>query len=239
MGSQTPGDGTPGSLLLTPDLDLAEDLGVAPEDFTLLANALCNERNTEDILEYKHDLVQRVQQRLEDQLCQVEEFKEEIKERAGGPGADKSLPALCYTLNSQRFRFLLKAYWRTRLHKVERFATLILDDKELQRNCSPKELQHCLQYFVACGKCLKEGVLARLPAEFQTLVQESQLTEAKDMIPRPKLDAYVFVRMLRDAGHVAVDDRGQQLVDMKAGDIFIIRYQFVQRLVQQDIAVLV
>ncbi len=30
-------------------------------------------------------------------------------------------------------RFLLKAYWRARLHKVERFATLILDNKDIQR----------------------------------------------------------------------------------------------------------
>ncbi len=32
---------------------------------------------------------------------------------------------------------------------------------------------------------------------------------------------------------------GQQLVDMKAGDIYIIQYRLVQRLVQQDIAVLI
>lgn len=37
-------------------------------------------------------------------------------------------------------------------------------------------------------------------------VQESQLSESKDMIPAPKLDAYVFVKLLQDAGHVALDD---------------------------------
>eukprot|EP00198_Chlamydomonas_reinhardtii_P005137 XP_001694473.1 predicted protein [Chlamydomonas reinhardtii] len=46
---------------------------------------------------------------------------------------DMSLPILCSTLNVNRFRFLLKAYWRARLQKIERFATLILDKQELQR----------------------------------------------------------------------------------------------------------
>lgn len=36
-------------------------------------------------------------------------------------------------------------------------------------------------------------------------VQESALTDARDMIPAPRLDRHVFVRLLRDAGHVAVD----------------------------------
>ena len=33
-----------------------------------VVQAVRNERNTEDILEYKHDLVARVQQRLDDQV---------------------------------------------------------------------------------------------------------------------------------------------------------------------------
>ncbi|GLC35408.1 hypothetical protein PLESTB_000567800 [Pleodorina starrii] len=226
-----------GALGLTQDL--ADDL-VEQDDFELLSNALRNERNTQDILEYKHDLVERVHQRLEDQIARVESWKEASKSnRLPEDDVDMSVPILCCTLNINRFRFLLKSYWRARLQKIERFATLILDNKELQRNCSPKELNHCLQYFVAVGKCLKEVVLARLPEEFQTLVQESQLTDTRDMIPTPRLDRCVFVRLLKDAGHVAVDAEGQQLVDMKAGDIYIIQYHLVQRLVQQDIAVLI
>ncbi|GIL74505.1 hypothetical protein Vretimale_2204 [Volvox reticuliferus] len=210
------------------------------DDFELLTNAVRNERNTQDILEYKHDLVERVHQRLEDQTARVESWKEASRtNRFPEEEVDMSVPILCCTLNINRFRFLLKAYWRARLQKVERFATLILDNQELQRNCSPKELNHCLQYFVAVGKCLKEVVLARLPDEFQTLVQESQLTETRDMIPMPRLDRCVFVKLLKDAGHVAVDSEGQQLVDMKAGDIYIIQYHHIQRLIQQDIAVLI
>ncbi|EFJ51271.1 hypothetical protein VOLCADRAFT_116489 [Volvox carteri f. nagariensis] len=219
--------------------DFADGL-VEHDDFELLTNAVRNERNTQDILEYKHDLVERVQQRLEDQIARVESWKEASKSnRLPEDDVDLSVPILCCTLNINRFRFLLKAYWRARLQKIERFATLILDNNELQRNCSPKELNHCLQYFVAVGKCLKEVVLARLPEEFQTLVQESQLTDTRDMIPTPRLDRCVFVKLLKDAGHVAVDAEGQQLVDMKAGDIYIIQYNLVQRLVQQDIAVLI
>ncbi|KAG2486726.1 hypothetical protein HYH03_014653 [Edaphochlamys debaryana] len=218
--------------------DLGDDLD--QDDFQLLSNALRNERNTQDILAYKHELVERVQQRLEEQMARVETWKEAGKSsRPEEADVDWSVPILCCTLNNNRFRYLLKAYWRARLSKIERYATLILDNEELQRNCSPKELNHCLQYFVAVGKCLKEVVLARLPEEFQTLVQESQLTEARDMIPAPRLDRCVFVRLLQDAGHVAVDAEGQQLVDMKAGDIYIIQYKLVQRLVQQDIAVLI
>ncbi|PNW78528.1 hypothetical protein CHLRE_09g393600v5 [Chlamydomonas reinhardtii] len=223
-----------GSLGFTQDLP---DDSAELDDFHLLSNALRNERNTQDILEYKHDLVERVQRRLQEQADRVDTWKEAGKNQYDD--VDMSLPILCSTLNVNRFRFLLKAYWRARLQKIERFATLILDKQELQRHCSPQELSHCLQYFVAVGKCLKEVVLAKLPEEFQTLVQESQLTEARDMIPAPRLDRCVFIKLLKDAGHVAVDAEGTQLVDMKAGDIYIIQYSLVQRLVQQDIAVLI
>ncbi|PNH09028.1 hypothetical protein TSOC_004352 [Tetrabaena socialis] len=116
--------------------ELPDDLS-EQDDFQLLTNAVRNERNTQDILEFKTDLVERVQQRLDDQ------------------------------------------------------------------------------------------------------VQESQLTDTRDMIPAPRLDRCVLVKLLKDAGHVAVDTEGVQMVDMKAGDIYIIQYKLVQRLVQQDMAVLI
>ncbi|KXZ46290.1 hypothetical protein GPECTOR_45g160 [Gonium pectorale] len=59
------------------------------------------------------------------------------------------------------------------------------------------------------------------------------------MIPTPVLDRCVFVKMLKDVGPVAVDADGQQLVDMRAGDLFIIQYARVQRLVAAEDAVLV
>ncbi|KXZ46289.1 hypothetical protein GPECTOR_45g159 [Gonium pectorale] len=67
-------------------------------------------------------------------IARVDTWKEAGKSyRLPEDDVDMSIPILCCTLNINRFRYLLKCYWRVRLAKVERFATLLLDNRELQR----------------------------------------------------------------------------------------------------------
>ncbi len=56
--------------------------------------------------------------------------------------AEGSLVRAIWRLELARARHLLRAYLRTRLHKLERHVTAVLDDPAMQARLSPLELQY-------------------------------------------------------------------------------------------------
>eukprot|EP00879_Flechtneria_rotunda_P033135 GHRR01036671.1.p2 GENE.GHRR01036671.1~~GHRR01036671.1.p2 ORF type:complete len:106 (+),score=15.81 GHRR01036671.1:1075-1392(+) len=69
-----------------------------------------------------------------------------------------------------RVRYLLKAYLRARLDKIEKYAGAILDSADLRDRLSQQEKQYSSQVFVALGRHLKASVLDYLPPHYQSLV---------------------------------------------------------------------
>lgn len=47
-----------------------------------------------------------------------------------------------YLYELQRARYVLKAYLRVRLQKIEKYASHVLDSNEMHQRLSPKELQY-------------------------------------------------------------------------------------------------
>eukprot|EP00201_Polytomella_parva_P023724 CAMPEP_0175040472 /NCGR_PEP_ID=MMETSP0052_2-20121109/1284_1 /TAXON_ID=51329 ORGANISM="Polytomella parva, Strain SAG 63-3" /NCGR_SAMPLE_ID=MMETSP0052_2 /ASSEMBLY_ACC=CAM_ASM_000194 /LENGTH=256 /DNA_ID=CAMNT_0016302691 /DNA_START=203 /DNA_END=974 /DNA_ORIENTATION=+ len=180
--------------------------------FQGLANGIRRERGTPDLLPFLAALVAEVSSKIEEQTALVSAL-------SGDPLQDSARQ--CYELNIRRFRFLLASYHRSRIAKIDRYGAAILDSSELQQRCSHPELKYCIGQFVSKGRCLKDVVLKRLPTELQSLTQQSQLSPGMDMVGTPPLDGYVFVKLLRDAGHVPVEDSGSNMVLMEAGDIYV------------------
>ena len=58
------------------------------------------------------------------------------------------------------------------------------------------------------GHHLKTNVLEGMPAEFASLVQQSNATEGHDMMSAPDLDRHVFMHVLDDRGAVELDPEG-------------------------------
>lgn len=56
--------------------------------------------------------------------------------------AEGSLVRAIWRLELARAKHLLRAYLRTRLHKLERHVTAVLDDPGMQAHLSPLELQY-------------------------------------------------------------------------------------------------
>lgn len=55
---------------------------------------------------------------------------------------------------------------------------------------------------------MKNSVLRHLPQEFNQLAKQSSASEARDMIPEPKLSGHVFCQVLEDCGTIELDDQG-------------------------------
>lgn len=105
-------------------------------------------------------------------------------------------------------RYLLRCYYRVRLHKIEEYAMHILDTAEVKERLSDREDAHAQEFFMLQGTHLKMAVGRQLPEAFSSLVRQAAAHPEKDMVPRPDLDKHVFCRVLEDRGQVPVDDAG-------------------------------
>lgn len=198
--------------------------GASKSDFHLLKQALLNERNAPEILEYKSELVERIESQLDNQEALIEDLEADV---------DKSAIRFIFLHEKDRLKFLLKSYLRTRMRKIERYVEHILDTDELHARLAPHEGAYAQEYFVMIGKHLKEAVLEHLPESFQSLVKESANSETKDTIPTPDFDVHVFCRVLEDCGHIPIDSQGST-VDMEKDDVYIIRYRPIANLLYQN-----
>jgi len=118
-------------------------------------------------------------------------------------GAAPALAALL-TADAARARYLLAAYHRARLTKIERFAAHVLDCPSTAARLAPAEVGFARSYFLAAGRHLKAAAASRLPPDFVSLVRQSKnASEEKDMVRRPALGGHVIARALEDRGAVA------------------------------------
>ena len=105
-------------------------------------------------------------------------------------------------------RYLLRCYYRLRVHKIEEHAMYILDNAGVKARLSEREDAYAQEYFMLQGTHLKQTIGSQLPEAFASLVRQVGAQPEKDMMPAPDLDKHVFCRVLEDLGQVPVDEDG-------------------------------
>jgi hypothetical protein len=70
--------------------------------------------------------------------------------------ADLELERIIYERDIQRTHWLIKAYHRTRIQKLEKNAQYYLHHKEYTRRLSSAELDYVKNYFVSIGRYVLE-----------------------------------------------------------------------------------
>ena len=73
--------------------------------------------------------------------------------------ADLELERIIYERDIQRTHWLIKAYHRTRIQKLEKNAQYYLHHKEYTRRLSSAELEYVKNYFVSIGRCVLDLLL--------------------------------------------------------------------------------
>lgn len=190
-------------------------------DFLLLKKALLNERMAPEILQYKEDLVERVKAKLQRQEGELQAME-----------ADKEYDLVRQVLSYERdrVRFLLKAYLRARLEKVEAYAGALLDSAALRERLSRGERQYASNFFVALGRHLKDSVLNAMPPHYQSLVKRYEAEAEKTLLDKPDTNTYVFCEILTQCGNVP-DGPDNVTAELRRGDIMVARYRTVAQLV--------
>ncbi|KAB1213824.1 DNA replication complex GINS protein SLD5 [Morella rubra] len=158
-GSPARVDGDYESLVSTPDVEL-------------LKRAWRNEKAAPEILHFQTDLIRRV-------IGQIQ-LTEETIEEFSSDGIDPLTVSL-YQMDLDRTQYLLRSYLRIRLQKIEKYMFHISNKPEVQSRLSGQEKGFARRCTEDMERHLEEGVLSKLPENYQDILKQSIISEENDM----------------------------------------------------------
>lgn len=197
---------------------------IATTDVELLKRAWRNEKAAPEILQFQASLVQRSREQIQLMEETVEEFAES--------GADPLTVSL-YQMDLDRMQFLLRSYLRIRLQKIEKYI-IHISKTELWDRLSDQEQKFAKRCTDDMEKHLNQSVLSRLPYGYQSILKQSISSEEDDMVPEPQLDTFVFCKSKGSIGAFQLDDSGEEIVDLVADDLYVLRYKSIKPLVESS-----
>ncbi|ONK61695.1 uncharacterized protein A4U43_C08F32610 [Asparagus officinalis] len=194
----------------------------ATTDVELLKRAWRNEKAAPEILNFESELVQRSREQIQLLEETVEEFME--------TGADDLVVSL-YQMDLDRTLFLLRSYLRVRLQKIEKYM-IHISKTDLWNRLSEQEQRFAKRCSEIVEKHLKQSVLDKLPFGYGSMLKQSVSSEEDDMVPEPQLDTFVFCKTKTAVGAFQLDDAGDEIVDLVADDLYVLRYKSIKGLVE-------
>ncbi|XP_068639772.1 DNA replication complex GINS protein SLD5 [Aristolochia californica] len=181
-----------------------------------------NEKAAPEILQFQGELVQRAREQI-----QLQEDNTTVMQ---GEGTD-DLTLSLYQMDLDRTLFLLRSYLRTRLQKIEKYM-IHISKTPLWDRLSEQEQNFVKRCTDAFEQHLEQSVLSRLPYGYQSILRQSISSEEDDMVPVPNLDTFVFCRSKGTVGAFQLDETGEDIIDLVADDLYVLRYKSIKSLVE-------
>ena len=207
---------------------------VPDTDVSRLKRAYVNEKCAPEILPFEGDLMRRVTESVDAQESTVAASRAAAGE-GGASSATDDLTAHVHHAELNRIRFLMRAYYRARLRKIETHAVYCLKEPDVAARLSDLERAFASDYANIVEEHFS-NVLGQMPDGYESRVQ--QLVEedgAVDMGPAPDANAHVFCRVREDRGDVMLDpDDPENTMDLERDDILMIRYRLIKKLLEEE-----
>ncbi|XP_042516644.1 DNA replication complex GINS protein SLD5-like [Macadamia integrifolia] len=197
---------------------------IATTDVELLKRTWRNEKASPEILQFQASLVQRSRE----QIQLMEDTMEEFAKNGTDP-----LTVSLYQMDLDRALFLLRSYLRTRLQKIEKYF-IHISKSELWNRLSEQEQKFAKKCTDYMEKHLQKSVLSHLPYGYQSILRQSISSEEDDMVPEPQLDTFVFCKSKGSVGAFQLDDSGDEIVDLVADDLYVLRYKSIKALIESE-----
>ncbi|KAI3864258.1 hypothetical protein MKW98_027095 [Papaver atlanticum] len=202
--------------------DIDASNSALPTEVELLKRAWRNEKASPEILQFQEDVVRNARVQIQNM--------EDTMEAYAGNGQD-ALTVSLYQMDLDRTEFLLRSYLRTRLRKIEKYM-IHISKTELWNRLSKPEQEFAKRCNENMENHLKQSVLSRLPFGYQDFLKQSISSEEDDMVPEPQLDTFVFCKSKGSVGSFQLDAVGDEVVDLIADDLYVLRYKSIKPLVE-------
>ncbi|KAF8477023.1 hypothetical protein BDZ91DRAFT_688061 [Kalaharituber pfeilii] len=195
-------------------------------DITDLTKSWIAERGAPEILPFQGPLVERVMERIREQI--------EIVERETGdlePQANFRLILIQTEL--ERVKYLVRAYLRARMAKIDKHPLYLLSNPSALSNLSPPEQSYLKSHLALLNNHYLASFLRNFPAQLRRL---DDTAGGISMIEEPDLDSAVFCAVVKDVGG---EDGGAEVVipgtgarfTLRKGDVYVVRYSAVRKFV--------
>ncbi|PWN22468.1 hypothetical protein BCV69DRAFT_292907 [Microstroma glucosiphilum] len=163
-----------------------------------------------------------------------------------GTSEEEHLRLSMVQLDVERSKWLLRAFLRTRLHKLESYAMHYSSLAPTRRSqlLSPLEQAYLTKYTSIQHAHFSSSVLDYLPEPLRSLTDGSEDAGVEGegaanrgsgakggMVPRPDMGAPVFIRCGEDCGEVRTEDG--ESANLSRGSVHILTYGSVRTLVLQ------
>ncbi|KAH9618082.1 hypothetical protein KSS87_020110 [Heliosperma pusillum] len=99
---------------------------------------------------------------------------------------------------------------------------------DLWDRLSEQEQRFAKRCYDSMKNYMDESVLSKLPVGYQSNLKQSNASEEDDMVPEPSLDTFVFCKSEGSIGSIPLDDSGDEIVDLVAGDLYVLRYKSIK-----------
>lgn len=195
---------------------------MATSDVELLKRAWRNEKSSPEILQFQASLVQRSREQIQLMEETIEEFTRN--------GFDPLIVSV-YQMDMDRAQYMLRSYLRTRLQKIEK-DMIHISKTDLWNRLSKEEEGFAKRCYENMKSYLDESVLSKLPSGYQSDLKQSNASEEDDMVPEPNLDTFVFCKSESSIGAIPLDDSADEIVDLVAGDLYVLRYKSIKPFVE-------
>ncbi|KAG8682847.1 GINS complex subunit [Ceratobasidium sp. 394] len=182
------------------EVDPADVLGSNPENPTRkLMRVVMNERYAPELLQWEGQLVEDVLEKLHQQNQMVEYLRSD-----DATSEDEHFRMSYVQLDMERIKFQIRSYVRTRLYKIEKYASHIMASPDMQARMSVLEQNHAISYKKLFGDHMHRTVLDNLPEHLRTLSET--FPDGRSMVPQPNMTQGVFIYATEDCGPVKLPE---------------------------------
>ncbi|KAK1154253.1 DNA replication complex GINS protein SLD5-like [Acipenser oxyrinchus oxyrinchus] len=201
--------------------DESQELMTPAELVTKLEEIWLNEKFSPELLENKSEIVECVME----QLNHMEENLQRVK------GVD--LRAGVHRMETERIRYVLSSYLRSRLQKIEKYFPHILEKEKSRAEgdpsyLSPEEFAFAKEYLANTETYLKSVALKHMPPNLQAV-------DLGKSVLKPNLDSFVFLRVKQRQDNILVepetDEQREYAIDLEEGSQHLMRYRTIAPLV--------
>ncbi|KAI1107717.1 GINS complex, Sld5 component [Jackrogersella minutella] len=191
-------------------------------DLQALTRAWMAERSTPEVLDWPADgLFERINDRIKQQI-------EKVEDMTGDMDPKTNFALIVIQTELERYKYLVRSYLRARIAKIDKHTLHYLISPALRARLSPPELAYATRHQALLHNHYLSSFLGSFPPPLQNL---NDTAGNISMIDTPDLDTAVFIRLLRDT---VVEGRGTDadgVMDVKNGDVVILRWADAKKLV--------
>ncbi|KAL8642276.1 MAG: hypothetical protein Q9228_001014 [Teloschistes exilis] len=195
-----------------------DGLPLETQDLHELTRAWVTERSAPELLPWPSALMERVLERIHQQI-------EVVEEQVGNMDPKTNFRLIIIQTELERFKFLVRSYLRTRIAKIDKHTLYILTNPTQSARLSEPERQYATNHQALLQAHYQSSFLAQFPTSLQRL---DDTAGGISMIEQPDVDTAVFVRGLRDIEEPVIVEGTDIDFELRRGDVYVVRWSAVR-----------